>query len=32
VFYISIWRTWSFVWGISPPKPLRGDGTETGPY
>jgi len=27
MFPIVIWGDWSFVWGgLSPPKPLRGDG------
>jgi len=27
MFHILIWGAWSFVWGISQPKPPLGDGT-----
>jgi len=29
VFYVSIGGAWSFVWGLSPRKPPRVDGTES---
>jgi len=28
LFHVSIWGAWSFVWGVSPPKPPHGDGTD----
>jgi len=27
MFPILIWGDWSFVWGLRPPKSIRGDGT-----
>ena len=27
MFHISIWEDWCSVWGLSPSKPPRGDGT-----
>jgi len=28
VFHVSIWELGALFWGLSPPKPLRGEGTE----